>query len=669
MKVARLILLAALAWPGVAGLPHAPGTAALGPLTEVSARAETLSPSRVVSLRVAGGSGWQADNSFRLDWDLEAPPGAAPVAAIHYRVRYPDGREAIAEHVLPRVLRVEAIHLPAGGPYTAEVWAVDVDGLASARASVGLLLDQARPGPTRPLPPGGWIAGEQAAHLRLAHPEGPEPPSGLRGYAISIDADPAGSPCVAAERCSDPETDLRASAGDDSLILAGLPEGRLFVHAVAVSGSGMRSEAVGTAAIWVDATAPRVSLSGAPSGWVDGPARVLASAGDALSGMAASGPLGPFTAITIDGGTPSIVAGGSASALVSGDGVHRVEVRARDAAGNLSAAAGNAPLSATVRIDTGPPSVAFANRSDPSDPDRVEALVSDALSGASARRGTIAVRPARSRQRFAPLPTTVADDRLLAHWDPDAHPAGTYEFQATAYDEAGNSASTALRGNGTRMLVVSAEKLRTSLHAGFGPRLTASFEAPCGHSAALSGRLTTANGSPLAGEEVLLTESFDGGSAAQRTRTLRTAADGSFTADLGAGPGRRLLLAFPGSRGRSPSSAPPLRLESRACVTLRASTARARIGGRPVVFSGRVAARGAVPASGVPVALQFRLPGLPWSEFRTVTSDRHGRFRYPYAFADDDSRGVRFQFRAVVAAHDGWPFATGMSHPIAVTGR
>jgi len=668
MKASRMMLLTALAWLGVAGLPEAAGPI-LGPLAEESARAETLAPGRVVNLRVAGGSGWHADNSFRLDWDLETPASGATIVAIHYRVRYPDGREAIAEHVLPRVLRVEAIHLPADGSYIAEVWAVDANGLASAPASVGLLLDRTRPGPTRPLPPSGWIAGEEAAHLRLDHPEGAEPPSGLRGYAVSIDADPAGLPCAVAERCSDAETDLRGGVGEDSLILAGLPEGRLFVHAVAVSGSGMRSEAVGTAPVWVDATAPKVSLSGAPGGWIDGPARVLASASDGLSGMAASGPSGPFTAITVDGGTPTVVAGGAASLLIGGDGVHRVEVRARDAAGNLSVRDGNPPLTAAVRIDRGPPSVAFAKRSDPSDPGRVEALVADSLSGPSAKRGSIAVRLAGSRQRFAALPTTVIGDRLLTHWDPDAHPAGTYEFQATAYDEAGNSADTVLRGNGTRMLMVSAEKLRTSLHAGFGRRLATSFETFCGHGAALVGRLTTANGSPLADEEVVLTEDFDGGVAAQRSRTFRTAPDGSFTAHLSTGPSRRLLLSFAGSRGRAPTSAAPLRLESRACVTLRASTARARIGGRPVVFSGRVGTAGTAAAAGVPVALQFRLPGLPWSEFRTVASDRHGRFRYPYAFADDDSRGVRFQFRAVVATHDDWPFATGSSRTVAVTGR
>ena len=67
--------------------------------------------------------------------------------------------------------------------------------------------------------------------------------------------------------------------------------------------------------------------------------------------------------------------------------------------------------------------------------------------------------------------------------------------------------------------------------------------------------------------------------------------------------------------------------------------------------------------------LQFRLPGLPWTEFRTVQTDRRGRFRYGYRFSDDDSRGVRFQFRAYAPAQGDWPYEPGGSRPVAVRGR
>jgi hypothetical protein len=107
-----------------------------------------------------------------------------------------------------------------------------------------------------------------------------------------------------------------------------------------------------------------------------------------------------------------------------------------------------------------------------------------------------------------------------------------------------------------------------------------------------------------------------------------------------------------------------------AFVRLRASAATATVGGAPIVFHGSVdqtaAARG---KKGLPVELQFRYPGADWSEFRTVEADAHGRFRYAYRFSDDDSRGVRFQFRAYVGQKEGWPYEPAFSRPVVVTGR
>jgi hypothetical protein len=93
------------------------------------------------------------------------------------------------------------------------------------------------------------------------------------------------------------------------------------------------------------------------------------------------------------------------------------------------------------------------------------------------------------------------------------------------------------------------------------------------------------------------------------------------------------------------------------------------VGGTPVVFNGRIAhPETSLPVSGLPVELEFRLPGMPWTEFRTVQSDAFGRFHYPYSFSDDDSAGIRFLFRAFVPAAGGWPFAPATSRPLAVTG-
>jgi hypothetical protein len=104
-------------------------------------------------------------------------------------------------------------------------------------------------------------------------------------------------------------------------------------------------------------------------------------------------------------------------------------------------------------------------------------------------------------------------------------------------------------------------------------------------------------------------------------------------------------------------------------LVLRASASVAKVGGSPLVFRGKVASQGAaMPADGKVVQLQFRLPGLPWSEFRSVRTGPNGRFRYAYRFSDDDSRGARFQFRAYAPAQAGWPFEPAGSLPVTVVG-
>jgi hypothetical protein len=51
-----------------------------------------------------------------------------------------------------------------------------------------------------------------------------------------------------------------------------------------------------------------------------------------------------------------------------------------------------------------------------------------------------------------------------------------------------------------------------------------------------------------------------------------------------------------------------------------------------------------------------------------VRTNRFGRFRYAYRFSDDDSRGIRFRFRAFVPPQGGWPYEAGSSRPLVVWG-
>ena len=579
------------------------------------------------------------------------------------------------------------------------VWFEDWVG-AGDSATASLRYDDASPAPASAVEPERWLGRSDFPHLLgIEHPQGPLPASGIRGYAVSIDRSPDGQPCASPSRCTDTETDLRSGVEGDSLPIAELPEGENHVHVVAVSGSGIRSAIVGDTILRVDRTDPATHLSGVSSAWTNRAVPVTVTATDGASGMEGDG---AFTAIQIDGGLPTVEAGPTVSSTVIGDGVHRVAHYARDAAGNVNDGATRngvrnlLPATSAVRIDRDPPEVAFLGSQDPADPELIRAEVADALSGPSADRGLIAVRGLRSGDRFAPIPTQVIDGGLRARWDSEAFPPGRYEFRATGYDDAGNTATTQMRLDHSVMALSNPLKAQTALSIGFGGerliwqnctrssggrrcrRETVSAleqrpqarVVPYGRGTLISGRLATEAGAPIAGAPVRITEQLGNELAgSERFTTVATDSAGWFSVRLEEGPSREISATFGGTRTLTRSAATPLRMGVRSEVRLRASSSTAKVGGRPVVFSGRlIADDGEIPAEGRPLSLQFRVPGMPWTEFRTVRTDTRGRFRYAYRFSDDDSRGVRFQFRAHAATQSDWPYEPGSSGPVAVLG-
>ncbi len=643
--------------------------------------AAMAAPPAPLDLRVDGGEeNWHAETRFALRWSNPPPSDGSPVAAVHHRLLAPDGHTLAEGGIGWAATSIQSLTVPAiPGAYRAEVWLEDASGDEGPPAMATLRFDDAAPGRVDPQPVPDWISRNGLPTvLHLGPPAGPEPLSGIRGYAVSIDRAPGGSPCADQHVCSEAETDLRGGAGEDALPIEELPEGTSYVHAVAVSGSGMHSTEAGSAVLRVDKTDPRTSLFGIPDGWSNRPLTLTAIASDEESGMLPGLTGGPFTAIRIDGGPPIVAAGESVTATAIESGVHSIVFYARDAAGNvadggkLNGRQNHAPETAVARIDREAPWLAFANSQDPGDPERIEAPAGDSLSGIDPSRGRISVRPLRSGERFTALPTQVDGGVLRARWDSGAYPPGEYEFQATAYDRAGNEASASSRGNGAPMRLVAPLKISTTLRAGFGRQgVESQRTVSYGRSVLYSGRLLAGRRTPLAETPVRVIERFAGLSSMQeRMTTVRTTARGDFGVRLAPGPGREVVaLATPTATLRGASSK-PLRLGVRAGLEMSVSSAVAKVGGRPVVFRGRALSRGAeIPAGGKAVELQFRLPGWPWSEFRTVRSDGHGRFRYAYRFADDDSRGVRFQFRAYVPAQAGWPFKPAGSRPVAVVGR
>jgi hypothetical protein len=643
----------------------------------------------VTGLQVFEGDAWRARNYFFVDWDADESRSRGPV---EYAVRTVTG-EPIPGYETGATWEAGAgVEVPpVPGVYSFEAWRQKGN-----RARVYLYFDNSRPAPVTVTAP-AWVAAGEDVPVRLSHPDPPLPISGLAGYAVSMDPQQDASPCAEGWRCRSAELDLAGGVDDDTIAIDSPPEGVSFVHAVAVSDTGMASTAVGSARVAIDGTAPQVRLEGVSPGWASGPVRLTAAATDPLSGMAASGPGGPVTVLTVDAGPALVVPGPTAKATVGGEGVHTVRFYGRDAVGNSGD--GTLPFAgpgvASVRIDETGPSVRFLPP-DPTDPERIEATVVDRLAGPDPDRGSIEVRHVGASRRFDALPTTVRAGRLIARWSSDDYPRGAYEFRATGFDAAGNSTTSALGEDGAPLVLRNPVKREVRLAFGFGAaalvfqhcsradgsrrchravvhsyaRRPAARTVPCCHGAVVGGLLLGADDQPLSGQAVEVVETFPRGSHNRIRRTgLTTDADGRFSTRLAAGPSREIAAEFPGTHLLTRAGGRPLRLRVRAAVHLRASTARVRVGGPPVVFSGRVVhPEASLPASGLAVQLEFRLPEMAWTQFRTVQTDSAGRFRFPYAFSDDDSADVRFLFRAFVPPTGDWPFAPATSRPVAVTG-
>jgi hypothetical protein len=624
-----------------------------------------------IDLRVAGGEeSWHPARMFALSWSN--PPG---VAAAHYRLLDPGGAVLIGDTRLPWAANaIEHLSVPAApGAYVVEVWLEDGGGAMGPAAGAELRFDDARPGGVEALPSQGWIGRSAFPYtIHLTHPSGPLPISGIRGYAVSTDSSPTASPCAGAV-CAAVETDLQGGVAVDSLPIAELPEGTNYVHAVAVSGSGRASAPAGTTILRVDKTEPLTRIEGAPAGWSSKPVRLTAKASDAASGMAATGGAdSPFTAIQIDGGAPTTAPGAGVSATVIASGTHTVAYYARDAAGNVADGAianghtDQPPATTVVRIDREPPQLAFAVAQKAQDPELIEAQAADRHSGLDPGRGSIAVRRVGAGERFAALPTQISAGTLRARWDSSAYPAGEYEFRATAYDMAGNGVTSLERADGTAMRLSGPLKVPVRLLTRGGRERSVRY----GRGTWYAGRALAGRRAPLAGAPIRVIERFAaGGAPEERVSTVRTDGNGRFGIRLAPGPSREVVATVAATSTTRGTSSSPLALAVNSRVVLRASARVAKIGGPALVFRGKVAGQGAtMPEDGKVVQLQFRLPGLPWSEFRSVRSGPDGRFRYAYRFSDDDSRGVRFQFRAYAPTQAGWPFEPAGSLPVSVLG-
>ncbi len=629
---------------------------------------DNLPPTEPIGLKPADGDGWRAENRFELTWSNPSGQGS-PIDGGRYRILDPGTDEELdgGELETAKAGELGPLTMPGPGEYDVEVRLRDAAGNLGRPARTTVRFDDRPPGDVAPEPPSGWVSADELPLRQVIGKAASGGPSGVRGYALAVSRSAPAAPCPSG-LCLEPELALTGGVDDRTGLIPGLADGSHWVSAVAASGAGVASENPGSTLVKVDRSAPSVRLEGAPTGWVNRPVTVTASAADSGSGMVPqSGDDGqPVTVIEAQDHAPYAVSGPTASFTVTTEGVSRVRYWARDLAGNSNDGEPGPEGSfhppageAVVRIDTEPPRLAFDGSRDANDPELIRAKVEDDGSGVGS--ATISWRRVGSGSRFTPLPTTAADGWFEARIPSDDLAPGSYEIRAEASDRAGNVGEGILKEDGSPMLLELPVKQRLTLKAGFGPRLRPGAKVGPKARASLSGRLTAA-GSGISGAPLAIVEDFGiGARPGQRITQAVSDGTGRFAVRLKPGPSRRISVLYAGTRLRSRVVSRPLTLRARSRVSLRISPSRLRNGGW-AKMKGRVARRGALmPARGKLVAIQYFDPArAKWRPVEVLRTNRRGGFRYRYRFRTIAS-AQRIIFRAVSLAEAGWPYLASTS--------
>ncbi|MEO8966336.1 MAG: hypothetical protein ABI355_01950, partial [Solirubrobacteraceae bacterium] len=189
-----------------------------------------------------------------------------------------------------------------------------------------------------------------------------------------------------------------------------------------------------------------------------------------------------------------------------------------------------------------------------------------------------------------------------------------------------------------------------------------------GHGVTVSGWLGTADGVALGGQTVsVLTAPDDGSHAFAPAVSAVTAADGSWSAHLPAGPGRLIEASYAGASTAEPSISGLAKLVVPARVQLLGVAPQRIAWGGTVRLTGRLAG-GYLPPGGALVRLRIGLG----TRFTTYGVHEHvtgsGRFSTSYRFgAGQPSAHRRFWFQIASLPMGDYPYAPADSRRIDVT--
>ena len=243
---------------------------------------------------------------------------------------------------------------------------------------------------------------------------------------------------------------------------------------------------------------------------------------------------------------------------------------------------------------------------------------------------------------------TQSDDATLAV-DTRAVPNGTHPLTLRVYDAATNERVVNVANAVDVRNEIDLDGPAT-LAARFAGSTRATLTAPFSRRVSIRGQLTGASPLGRDGAQIdVLTQTDRRGAREVVTGRVRTRADGTFSYVLPRSqPSRAIRLAYR-PHGPGGAASPRLRLRVRAASNLRAS-----LRGRIIRFSGRVLSR-PLPQAGKRVMMEGRAPGFAWSVFRSLRTDRKGRFRGKYRLPIRRP-GVKLEVRAVIPTENGYPY-------------
>ncbi len=177
----------------------------------------------------------------------------------------------------------------------------------------------------------------------------------------------------------------------------------------------------------------------------------------------------------------------------------------------------------------------------------------------------------------------------------------------------------------------------------------------------LTGRLTDGQGQPIAGAVLDVLAQTGSGTARPLTQA-ETLPDGSFLANVPAGPSRQVLVAYR-AFAADPGYTTVAQVQESVSAGMRLSINPRQIASHgTITLTGTV--QGPIPAHGIIVELLVHYRGR-WEPFRTPRTAADGHFKVLYQF---EGAVGRFPFRAEVPeGQAGFPYTTGYSNTVDVS--